>query len=414
MTNIRLPANPRTFMKPAILLALLVLPAQAQIRAIFEIIETPAGNPLGDVVVELQYDKTPQTVANFIGLAEATRPCYDAGTGAVRPKHFYTGEPFYRVVNDPGFKIAQTGSGNGTNSGGGPGYNFRDEFHPGLRHDPYVLAMANSGPNTNGSQIYLTGSAAIPSLDGKHTVFGLVTDPASRTTIDRIMAAGTNRTRIGNLVIQRNGPDALAFDTSGQNLPIYQAVPGALSVNISAGIYDVSYTPAISVTGDSVFSVSMSTDLKTWNFIGRLRPGSPLVQGSPISFPFAQETKEFYHISLLRNPDALRQEWLAGRTMVLNFAGGIAYTLTYGSGGASGTLVVSSNPSQAIPFQLLQHEPDAYGAALVVNPYPYPALRIVAGYDTATGTQVTGRHSSSQWNGANWAAMGSGALTLSR
>ncbi|MFZ9936213.1 MAG: peptidylprolyl isomerase [Luteolibacter sp.] len=401
-------------MKPAIFLALFALPAAAQILASFEIVETPAGNPLGNVVVELQYDKTPRTVANFIALAEGSRPCYDDATGAVRPKRFYTGEPFYRVVNDSGFKIAQTGSGNGTNSGGGPGYKFRDEFHPDLRHDPYVLAMANSGPNTNGSQIYLTGSAAIPSLDGKHTVFGLVTDAASRATIDLIMAAGTNATRIGNLVIQRNGPDALDFDESGQNLPVCQAVPGVLSVDASGGMHEVSYTPAISVTGDSIFTVFKSTDLSSWDFIGRLPPGSPLTQGTPISFPVAEEPKAFYHISLLRNPDALRQELLAGKTMALNFAGGIAYTLTFGSGGTSGTLVVSSNPGQSFPFQLVQHEPDAYGAVLVVNLFPYPALRIVAGYDTADETQIMGRHSTSQWNGANWVPAGDGALTLSK
>lgn len=409
-----LPANCRTSMKPAILLTLLTLPTAAQILATFEIVQNPSGIPLGEVVVELQYDKTPQTVANFIGLAEGTRPSYDSATGAVRPKRFYTGEPFYRVVNNPGFKIAQTGSGNGTNSGGGPGYKFRDEIHPDLRHDPYVLAMANAGPNTNGSQIYFTGSAAIPSLDGKHTVFGLVSDATSRTVIDQIMAAGTNGTRIDRVAIQRNGPDAQAFDESGQNLPVCQAVPGVLSVNASEGSYDVSYTPAISVTGDTVFSVSKSTDLKTWSFIGRLPPGSVLIQGSPINFPPAQETKAFYHISLLRNPNALRQELLAGRAMALNFAGGITYTLTFGPSGASGTMVVSSNPSQAIPFQLLQHQPDAYGSVLLADLYPYPALQIVAGYDSADETQIAGRHSSSQWNGADWVSIGSGTLTLSR
>jgi peptidyl-prolyl cis-trans isomerase A (cyclophilin A) len=109
-------------MKSAIVLALLVLPAAAQITATFQ---TSRGN----VLVTLQYDKTPKAVANFITLAQGTRSSYDSATGAVRPKRFYAGETFHRVLNglggNPDFKIAQTGTGNATspeNTGAGPGY----------------------------------------------------------------------------------------------------------------------------------------------------------------------------------------------------------------------------------------------------------------------------------------------------
>ena len=110
---------------------------------------------LGTMTVELFKDKAPKTVENFTTLAK---------------KGFYNGIIFHRVI--PGFMI-QTGdpSGNGT---GGPGYQFADEFGPGLKHDgPGILSMANSGPNTNGSQFFIT-VAATPWLDGRHAIFGRV------------------------------------------------------------------------------------------------------------------------------------------------------------------------------------------------------------------------------------------------
>jgi cyclophilin family peptidyl-prolyl cis-trans isomerase len=110
---------------------------------------------LGDVRIELFRDRAPKTVENFITLAK---------------KGFYTGLTFHRVI--PGFMI-QGGcpTGDGT---GGPGYNIKDEFEPTLRHDgPGILSMANAGPNTGGSQFFIT-LAATKWLDGKHAVFGRV------------------------------------------------------------------------------------------------------------------------------------------------------------------------------------------------------------------------------------------------
>ena len=109
----------------------------------------------GDIVLELYFDKTPKTCQNFQKLAA---------------DGFYNGLTFHRVIED--FMI-QGGCPNG-NGTGGPGYKFEDEFHPDLRHDgPGVLSMANSGPNTNGSQFFITHGAT-PWLNDKHTVFGRV------------------------------------------------------------------------------------------------------------------------------------------------------------------------------------------------------------------------------------------------
>jgi cyclophilin family peptidyl-prolyl cis-trans isomerase len=111
----------------------------------------------GDITLELFAEKTPNTVNNFVFLSR---------------QGFYNGTIFHRVIAD---FMAQGGDPTGTGAGG-PGYRFADEFHPNLRHDkPGVLSMANAGPNTNGSQFFIT-HIATPWLDNKHSVFGQVTD----------------------------------------------------------------------------------------------------------------------------------------------------------------------------------------------------------------------------------------------
>jgi len=109
----------------------------------------------GDIVVELFADKAPRTVNNFVFLAR---------------DGFYNGVTFHRVIAD---FMAQGGDPTGTGRGG-PGYTFADEFHPGLKHSKAgILSMANAGPNTNGSQFFIT-LAPTPHLDGRHSVFGQV------------------------------------------------------------------------------------------------------------------------------------------------------------------------------------------------------------------------------------------------
>jgi len=141
----------------------------------------------GDIVIDLFDDQAPQTVANFVGLATGAKEYRDAQTGQPRTGRFFDGLTFHRVI--AGFMI-QGGDPQGDGRGG-PGYQFGDEFHPELRFDrPYLLAMANAGPGTNGSQFFIT-VAKTPHLNLKHTIFGEVKDPASQQVVDSIASTPT-------------------------------------------------------------------------------------------------------------------------------------------------------------------------------------------------------------------------------
>lgn len=125
---------------------------------------------MGDMVAELEWEKAPKTVENFVGLAEGTKEWTNPRTREKSKTPFYNGTVFHRVI--PEFMI-QGGDPLGTGIGG-PGYNFADEFHPSLRHNaPGILSMANAGPHTNGSQFFIT-EVPTPFLDNRHSVFGKI------------------------------------------------------------------------------------------------------------------------------------------------------------------------------------------------------------------------------------------------
>jgi peptidyl-prolyl cis-trans isomerase A (cyclophilin A) len=141
----------------------------------------------GDIRINLFPDQAPKTVRNFTGLAEGTQEWTDPKVQAKSAAPLYDGTIFHRII--PGFMI-QGGDPLGTGTGG-PGYRFDDEPHPELTFDkPYLLAMANAGPNTNGSQFFIT-VAPTTWLNFKHTIFGEVADQESRDVVDAIAAVET-------------------------------------------------------------------------------------------------------------------------------------------------------------------------------------------------------------------------------
>lgn len=169
-------------------------------------IEVPGGGQLmarittsmGVIEVSLFEKRAPNTVANFVGLALGTKQYIDPNTKKAGSGPYYDGTQFHRVI--PNFMI-QAGDPTATGRGG-PGFRFNDEFHPELRHDrPGILSMANAGPNTNGSQFFITEKAT-PHLDNRHSVFGAVT--AGVELIGQITRVATDHRDKPNMPITVN------------------------------------------------------------------------------------------------------------------------------------------------------------------------------------------------------------------
>lgn len=158
------------------------------------------GTTKGAITIKLEHERTPMTVANFVGLAEGTLENNVTEVGTP----YYNGLTFHRVIAD--FMI-QGGDPTGTGAGG-PGYQFEDEIHPELKHNrPGTLSMANAGPATNGSQFFITHGPT-KWLDGKHTVFGYVVE--GQDVVDAVAQGDTMET----VEIVRVGAEAEAWDAS--------------------------------------------------------------------------------------------------------------------------------------------------------------------------------------------------------
>jgi peptidyl-prolyl cis-trans isomerase A (cyclophilin A) len=163
----------------------------------------------GRIVLRLFPDHAPKTVRNFVELSEGSREWTDPKTGRPTTSKLYDGTIFHRVI--PDFMIQ---GGDPLGSGrGGPGYKFADEIHPDLRFDrPYLLAMANAGPGTNGSQFFIT-TVPTPHLNRKHTIFGEVIEGAD--VVEAISNASTGRNDrpvkdvvIESIVIEGDTPES--------------------------------------------------------------------------------------------------------------------------------------------------------------------------------------------------------------
>jgi cyclophilin family peptidyl-prolyl cis-trans isomerase len=250
----------------------------------------------GEILCKLEFEKTPLTVANFVGLAEGTK---DLGGGAkAKGDKFYNGLKFHRVIAD--FMI-QGGCPLGTGTGG-PGYTFPDEIDPSLKHSgPGILSMANAGPNTNGSQFFIT-HVATPWLDGKHTVFGHVV--SGQDVVNKIAGGDA----LQSVEIVRVGAKAEAFKSDQQafdallaGMDQRQKEKEQEALEETAKLIKKSWPKAVTTPSGLMYVVEAEgtgTDtpapgtMVKAHYTGKLLDGkkfdSSYDRGEPISFPVGQ------------------------------------------------------------------------------------------------------------------------------
>ncbi len=320
--------------------------ASAQIYA--DLTLAQGSTSLGTARVLLYHDKAPRTVANFIGLATGQRNWIDISTGRVQVgRPFYDGLTFHRLIHN--FMI-QGGDplGNGM---GGPGYKFQDEFHPTLSHDSeYLLSMANSGVNTNGSQFFITLSTPTY-LDFKHSIFGKVIDdatyPNSRALIDGFKDATAFPTAGQDLPITPiiitsiafSGPDYASFDIHdpAHKLPIVNPQPITLSHDPAIPQFDLNWDTDPKYD----YLIYNSNDLSTWNLAGNLLSMDDNPDYQININGLATTSKGFYTVTKIDYGDVpiAPQNVLAdGNSLTLNSNGG-SLILNFNTNGGTWSFV---------------------------------------------------------------------------
>lgn len=376
----------------------------------------------GMVDVVLQYQKVPQTVANFVTLVEGTRAWVDPKSGAVTGGPYFDGTKIHRISNNSVYKFAQGGSRIGDGSDG-PGFTIKDEIDPSLTHVPYVLSMANAGPNTNGGGFFFTGNVTIPEYDGHYSLFGLITDPASRLVIDAMIAAGANGTTIDKVTILRTDPDAIAFNENAWNLPV-AAMPGG-GLNVTPGVSATWYLNPLMVSGD-VFRAFGSTTLASggWSEIDQaythLGTSSALVTPVIPSVRIDNATlpKAFYNLSLVHHPASVAPSSLANRTVLIRVEDGQIYYAHNAAGtGGNATFVPDGGAPLDFTFNSYSFDSGAHHVRFIVeNVGVTPEnLLIKIGCDSATNIQITGHHTAQQYNVFfGWQPFDSGPAAISR
>ena len=300
---------------------------------------------MGTFTCQLSYSNAPKAVANFIGLATGQQPWLDFTTGQVSTNAFFNGLIFNRVVTN---FVDQTGSPNGLGADG-PGYNFVDEYSSSLTFNtPWMLGMANSGPDSNGSQFFVT---VAPFANGnyRYVVFGRVVSGTNVVAAINRVATGTNGKPLTNVYlervdIRREGAAALAFDITAQKLPLVTNVP--LTITTSGRNASLTFSNR-AYADNRLFS---STNFETW---------SSKSMGIEISAPNSNSVNvavdsphKFFRMAQVVYPSStLAPKNLLGRKLVMAFSGGLgtnvilfnnsgtgSYTLSGGSGSSSGTI----------------------------------------------------------------------------
>ncbi len=298
---------------------------------------------IGGFTCQLDYTNAPKAAANFIGLATGARAWLDLKTGRARMDPFYNGLIFHRVI--AGFVI-QAGSPNGQGTDG-PGYAFQDEITPSLKFNhPMVLAMANSGTNSNGSQFFITVSSQ-PSLDNGYTIFGHVVSGSNVVVSISAVPTDTSDRPLTNVVIQnvqirRVGAAAQAFDINAQGLPVVTNLP--LHIALTHAAANLSFA-------NRQFSENrlyISTNLTNW---------SPQSLGFEVTSPSTNSVsisndvpRQFFSFAQIQYPSStLAPKTLFNRTLTLNLSGGGTLKIKFDANGG-GTFAFAGTPGTVTSY----------------------------------------------------------------
>lgn len=393
-------------MRKPILAGLLLfspLPAMAQIYADFQ---TTAGN----FTCELNYKATPKTVASFMTLADGSRAWLDERVGivsATRPAQpFYDGITFHRVVNEPGGRFIQAGSRKGDGSDGA-GYTFADEIQASVpasyQHDSaYQLSMANTGPDSNGSQFFITGGA-IPSLNGKHTIFGKVVSGSS--VIETIITTPTDNGQkpvtpitIQHVTLRKVGTEASRFNPARIVLP-----------KVTAPKFRSKITPGTSAVltfnqpPRSLLHLWASEDGgTTWNDIGTrfIGAGDKAAAGVQLSLSNTPANAQllFRPIVTTYPTDSIVPSSIVNQQLYLENESG-DYTFHFNSTGDQSYLIVlPSGETKTGRITQVFYEPDGYGANLTVETATDGAFRYRLAPKVKSKTGFIGKQRGSFYN----------------
>jgi peptidyl-prolyl cis-trans isomerase A (cyclophilin A) len=307
---------------------------------------------MGSFTCQLDYTNAPRTTANFIGLATGQSAWLDLPTGRARTDAFYNGLTFHRVI--AGF-MNQAGSPNGSGSDG-PGYSFMDEFSPNLVFDSFgVLAMANSGPNSDGAQFFIT-VAPFGTGNNVYSIFGRLTSGSNVVYAINHVATDANNKPLTNVVIQqvsirRVGTAAQAFDINAQGLPVVANLPLRIAAAASQAIL--------------TFTNRLYADSRLYSATNLAGPWTSDALGIEITTPVSNSLhraedapQRFYSMAQIQYASStFAPKTMDGRTLTLNFTFGPGQiTVSFDSSG-TGTYTWTGNPSGTVTGYVWSQEP---------------------------------------------------------
>jgi len=299
---------------------------------------------MGSFTCRLEYALAPKACANFIGLATGQRSWLDVDNGRIRTNLFYNGLTFHRVITN---FMNQAGSPNGQGSDN-PGYAFEDEFNPSLRHDGFgVLSSANSGPDSNGAQFFITVTNT-SWLDNVHSVFGRLIGGSNVVyAINRVPTVGNKPVTdvvIQSVDIRRVGTAATAFDLTAQGLPVVTN----LSAKIGRAGTNISLTFSNRLNVDN--RIFTSSDLKSWTH-GELGIETALPVTNTI-YASGNSARQFYWLAQVSYPNTLfPPRNVLGRTVTVALTqGGTGSLVINFNNSGGGTYSFNGSPGSVINY----------------------------------------------------------------